>query len=221
MITPEFKQAVQDYSQLLEKHYPRKQILKLVGDRYLLDKSQRTMLSRGVFLYRDVEARQSKKVSSIAGHILHVDTCNVLFSIANYLLGRLVFISNDGFIRDAGEVYDKLQTHAKFSDAIELVMEYLVREGASAIHFYIDEPVINSSLLEDQLKKLIGESGLDGDTILCRKPDDELIKITEGVICTSDSEIMDGTQCPLADIPYGVLREKFNLEIDDLARVLS
>jgi len=95
MITPEFKQAIQDYSQLLEKQYPRKQILKLIGDRYLLDKPQRTMLSRGVFLYRDVENRQYKKTVSIAGRILYIDACNVLFSIANYLLGRLVFLSND------------------------------------------------------------------------------------------------------------------------------
>jgi len=221
MITPEFKQAIQDYSQLLEKQYPRKQILKLIGDRYLLDKPQRTMLSRGVFLYRDVENRQYKKTVSIAGRILHIDACNVLFSIANYLLGRLVFLSNDGFIRDAGEAYDKLQAHEKFYQAMVLVMEYLAGEGASVAHFYIDEPVTNSSLLEDQLNKLIGESGLDGDTILCRKPDNELMKITEGVICTSDSEIMDETPCMLADIPYGVLSGKFDLEIADLAGELS
>ncbi|MBL7112317.1 MAG: DUF434 domain-containing protein [Bacteroidales bacterium] len=217
MITPEFKQAVQDYSQLLEKRYPRKQILKLIGDRYLLDKAQRTMLSRGVFLYRDVENRQSKKVATIAGQILHVDTCNVLFSIANYLLGRLVFISNDGFIRDAGEVYDKLQTHEKFYQSMNLVMEYLVREGVSAAHFYIDEPVTDSVKLEDQLRQLIGLSKLDGVTILCRKPDNELMKVTKGVICTSDSVIMDETRCTLADIPYGVLNENFDLDIIDLA----
>jgi hypothetical protein len=218
MITPEFKQAIQDYSLLLGKQYPRKQILKLIGDRYLLDKSHRIMLSRGIFLFRDVEIRRSKRVASLAGRTLHVDTYNVLFSIANYLLGRMVFISNDGFIRDAGQAYDKLQTHEKFHEAIRLVMEYLSQEGPSVVNFYIDKPVTNSTLLADRLSEHIVQLPFDGQVVLCKKPDNELVKLTDGVICTSDSVIMDETPCLLADIPYGVLNSKFDLEIADLSK---
>ena len=217
MITPEFKQAIRDYSLLLEKQYPRKQVLKLVGDRYLLGKPQRTMLNRGVFLSRDVNSRRSKIAADIRGRILNIDTFNVLFSIANYLLGRLVFISNDGFVRDAGETYDKLRTHEKFFDAIELVMEYLSAAGPSAVNFYIDRPVINSDQLAGRLSQHIAGSLFEGRVILCEKPDDEMVKLTEGVICTSDSVIMDETPCRLADIPYAVLSGKFKLDLVDLA----
>ena len=217
MITPAFKQAVRDYSLLLEKEYPRKQVLKLVGDRYLLGKSCRTMLNRGIFLSRDVESRRAKKTTSISGRTLFLDTFNVLFPIANYLLGRLVFVSNDGFVRDAGETYDKLLTHKKFHQAIELVMEYLVKENASAAHCYIDKPVTGSARVKDRLDHLMAQSALHGSTILCAKPDNELLKLTEGVICTSDSVIMDQTPCLLADIPYAVLSGKFKLDLVDLA----
>ena len=219
MITPEFSQAVRDYSLLLEKQYPRKQVLKLVGDRYMLDKPQRTMLNRGIFLSRDVESRRSKRAASIRGRALHIDTFNVLFSIANYLLGRLVFISNDGFVRDAGETYDKMQTHEKFYEAAGLVIQYLEKADLSDTHFYIDKPVTKSARVKEQLDNLLGHSDMNGKTVLCDKPDNELIKLTEGVICTSDSEIMDQTQCQLSDIPYEVLREKFDLDIADLGSI--
>ena len=217
MITPEFKQAIQDYSQLLEKQYPRKQVLKLVGDRYLLGKGQRTMLNRGIFLTRDVKKRRSKRVASLAGKAIHIDTYNVLFPIANYLLGRLVFISNDGFIRDAGMAYDKLPAHEKFNEAIGLVMEYLTMEEPSVVNLYVDKPVTNSERLADQLRYKVTQLPFDGQVVLCKKPDNELVKLTDGVICTSDSVIMDETPCQLADIPFEIFRRKFKTDIVDLS----
>ena len=47
-ISIDFKQAVIDYLYLLEKLYPHKAILKIIGDRYRLSKTQRSILFRGI-----------------------------------------------------------------------------------------------------------------------------------------------------------------------------
>ena len=48
IITENFKNAIIDYSYLLEKDYPHKAILKIIGDRYLLTGLQRSILFRGI-----------------------------------------------------------------------------------------------------------------------------------------------------------------------------
>jgi hypothetical protein len=45
---PRFAEAISDYYFVLNKGYPKKGILKFVGDRYNLTGSLRTILQRGV-----------------------------------------------------------------------------------------------------------------------------------------------------------------------------
>ena len=59
-ISPEFKSAYNDYLDLLTKKYPQKAILKLVGDRYKLNGSERTMLYRGVCTREGINIRKKK-----------------------------------------------------------------------------------------------------------------------------------------------------------------
>jgi len=48
VVTESFKHAVKDYFFLINKKYPEKETVKLIGDRYRLTGLQRTVLFRGI-----------------------------------------------------------------------------------------------------------------------------------------------------------------------------
>ncbi len=221
IFTEDFTRAARDFSYLVENQYPRKAILKIIGDRYLLNKTQRVLLGRGIFRRDEVAGRALKKTVSISDVLLYIDTYNVLFILSNYLLGRIVFIGNDGFIRDAGEVYGKLHREKIFAEAIEYLLNYIRFSAPAEIYFLIDRPVSFSGELAEQLKNFIEENQIKGDARTINNPDRELIKITEGVIATSDSEILDKTECQVCDLPYLILNLKFNPELPDLRKIFE
>jgi hypothetical protein len=216
-----FKQAIRDFSYLIENEYPRKAILKLIGDRYLLNKAQRTLLNRGIMKKKDVAERYKKKIQSIKNSKLFIDTYNVLLIISNYLLGRIVFISTDGFIRDAGETHGKINRDKVFMRSVEYLMDYLETERPSKIVFYIDNPVSYSGDLAEHLRKCLKGKKLDGEAIVVNNPDKELVLQKEGIIATSDSEVMNGTTCRICDLAALVLNSRFQVQLIDLGEILS
>ncbi len=216
-----FRQAIRDFSYLIENEYPRKAVLKLIGDRYLLNKSQRTLLNRGIMRKKDAVERYKKAIQSIKNSRLLIDTYNVLLIISNYLLGRIVFISTDGFIRDAGEAHGKINRDKVFMRSVEYLMEYLDTERPSEIIFYIDNPVSYSGDLAEYLRKCLREKNLNGDAIVVNNPDKELILQKEGIIATSDSEVLNGTNCRICDLAAQVLNSRFQVQLIDLREILS
>jgi len=216
-----FRQAIHDFSYLIENEYPRNAILKLIGDRHLLSKTQRTLLNRGIIKKKDAVNRYKKLASGIKDSVLYIDTYNVLFILSNYLLGRLVFISTDGFIRDAGEVYGKLHREKIFLKSIELLMNYLGSNMPSETNFYIDSPVAYSGDLAEKLRDSLKDKNLKGNAFTVNNPDKELITKTEGIIATSDSEIMNETVCRICDLPAMVLNSRYQLQLMDLREILS
>jgi hypothetical protein len=221
ILSDNFRQAIRDFSYLIENEYPRKAILKLIGDRYLLSKAQRTLLNRGIMRKNDAVDRYKKTIQSIKNSKLFVDTYNVLLIISNYLLGRIVFISTDGFIRDAGETHGKINHDKVFMKSVEYLMEYLESERPSEIIFYIDNPVSYSGDLAEHLRKCMRNKRLIGEAIVVNNPDKELILQKEGIIATSDSEIMTGTTCRICDLAAQVLNSRFEVQLIDLVEILS
>jgi hypothetical protein len=51
LMSDAFINACHDYYYLLNRHFPERGVLKLVGDRYRLDGDQRTVLYRGYCYY--------------------------------------------------------------------------------------------------------------------------------------------------------------------------
>lgn len=221
IFTDSFRQAIRDFSYLIENEYPRKAILKLIGDRHLLNKAQRTLLNRGIIKKKDAINRYKKLASGIRDSVLYIDTYNVLFILSNYLMGRLVFISTDGFIRDAGETYGKLHREKIFLKSVELLMDYLGNAIPSETIFYIDNPVAYSGDLAEQLREYLKGKNLNGNAFTVNNPDKELRGKTEGIIATSDSEVMNETNCRICDLPAMVLNSKFQLQLIDLREILS
>jgi hypothetical protein len=221
IITDEFIKALRDYAFLLNRDYPRKTILKITGDRYMLNTYQRILLSRGIFNERDVKGRIRKTVSEPGGQELFIDAYNVLFTVCNYLLGRLVFIGNYCFVRDTGEVYGKPHDDPVFARGIELCISYLVKQKPVRVEFLLDSPVSRSAELAGRLRELLAEGGLQGDARIDRNPDTILIRQDRGIVVSSDSDVLDNTELPILDLAHLILEDNFDLQLPDLGKLLA
>jgi len=220
-ITDEFIKAVHDYAYLLNRDYPRKAILKIVGDRYLLNTFQRILLSRGIFPDADIRGRIRKTIKDIKGQDLCIDGYNIFFTICNYLLGRLVFVGNDRFVRDTGEVYGKLHEDPVLSRSIGLCFSYLKMKNPARVEFLLDSPISHSAELAGRLKELLIENGLKGDARINKNPDAIMIRMEHGIIATSDSDILDHTELPVVDLAHLILKENFEFQPPDLGQLLA
>lgn len=221
IITDEFNKALRDYAYLLNRGYPRKTILKITGDRHLLNSFQRILLSRGVFPDNDIRGRIRKTVNSIRGEQLFIDAYNVFFTICNYLLGRMVFIGNDRFVRDAGEVYGKLHNDPVLERGIDLCISYLKEKEPARVEFLLDSPVSHSAGLAGRLRELLTKNGIAGDAQLDKNPDALLIRQNSGIVVTSDSDILDHTELPILDLAHLILEDNFELRLPDLGSLLA
>jgi len=221
VINDEFIRAARDFVYLMNQRYPRKTILKIIGDRYLLNTYQRILLSRGLFNHEDIQLRIQKTIDKIDSKSIWIDAYNVFFTISNYLLGRIVFISNDRFLRDAGEVYGKLHKEPVFTKAIDLTMNYLKKMGPSNVQFLLDKPISHSAELAGRLRALLETELIPGNAQIDKNPDAVLIRQCSGIIATSDSDILNETELPIVDLAHLVLADSFTLDLPDLGKLLS
>lgn len=221
LVTEPFRRATFDYRYLVEQSYARSSALKLVGDRYQLDSTQRSMLYRGIASSEEISRRVGKLTDEVWGRPLCIDALNVLYTVANYLYGRVLFISLDGLLRDAAEVHGAaLGPSPKRGEvldaAVSLLMEWLARMKPSTIDFYVDEPVSLSGRLAEGLRTMMRSLNLVGTARTVHSADFPLKHAEGAVVATSDSTIIDTTVCPVCDLARHVLEERFSPRFIDL-----
>ncbi|MCP5104523.1 MAG: DUF434 domain-containing protein, partial [bacterium] len=216
-LTGSFKDALRDYLSLIDREYPETPALKLVGDRYRLTGLQRTVLYRGIRPTEKALVREKKIDGDLKGKTLYMDGYNVIFTVMNYLLGKTVFIGNDGILRDAGETYGKIENERLFYRAVDSLFN-LIREGeADPVIMYLDSPVSDSGSHRAILERRMWLSGIDGQVILAKSADTLLKEKSGGIIATSDSEIIDAVDCPIIDLARRYLETRNKTDIPDLA----
>jgi hypothetical protein len=218
LITNAFKDALTDYYYLLNKKYPEKETLKLVGDRFRLTGVQRTVLFRGITSKKNALKRKTKLIplENSKGKILYIDGYNVLFTIMNYLLGKTVFIGNDNILRDSGGTYGKIENETTFYQSANLLIDFIPGSALQEVTIYLDSPVSSSSSHLNQLEKKIQQKKIKGKIYLTRWVDHRLKQINEGVIATSDSQIIDQTPGKIIDLARNILENTYGISILDL-----
>lgn len=218
LITPDFLNAVSDYRFLLERRYSLKNILKIVADRYKLNSIQRSFLYRGITSKDLALKRKSKLITEkqTTGAIMHVDLYNVLLTVNSYLKGKPVFIACDGYLRDAGELKGKISQNSSFDRPVDLILSFLSTIDLNEVIFYIDSPVQCSKELENLLKSLFIQYKLNGKIERIKEVDKLLCQQKEGVIVTSDTEIIDKTILKMFDLAKNVLKYHFNAHFVNL-----
>lgn len=212
--------AATDYSWLLKRGYPEKSAAKLVGDRYRLDKTGRVVLRRGITGQEKARDRQHKITVNLKGKHLYIDGGNVLYTVANYLQGRLVFIANDGLLRDCGELYGRVVGEKIVSRAVELVTKTISRLQAERVAFFLDQGIAETKFYPELQRQFV-ETGFSGELFLVTSADRELMGKEDGVVVTSDSEIIDALDGPVADLARMVLESTFSIHPLNLADLLA
>ena len=218
-LSPEFIKAVNDYYYLMKMEYPEKGSLKLVGDRYRLSTDIRTILYRGISSPQKVESRKQRIIINCPDTI-SIDGYNVLFTLLNYRLGRIVFLSNDGICRDAGSLFGKVPDAKLFNDCVFLLIDYLGNSVESDVRIYLDSPVKSSPEHQDLLYKTAKSKGLPIKIILTKSADQSLLDDPSGIIASSDSAIIDRTEKMILDIPKYLLLHRYHAELLNLEALL-
>jgi hypothetical protein len=218
LLSESFSNALRDYLLLLEKGYPQKLVLKLVGDRYALSGVQRIMLYRGVTLKMNSYGRGYKLTTEdmIAGQVIHVDALNTLITVASYLSGKVIFISTDHLLRDASGIHGKTIKHQILLKALSPCLTYLVSLQPGEVRFYVDKQVNDSGSIHDTICKRFQAEDLSCSSMLCEQVDAFLTAVTSGIIATADSTIIDRSCVPIFDLPYHTLKKNYHPDFIDL-----
>jgi hypothetical protein len=217
-VTISFKNALIDFYYLINKNYPKKEVLKLVGDQFRLTGVQRTILFRGITSNEKVIKRKAKlsPLENLKGKELYVDGYNILFTIMNYLLGKSIFIANDGLLRDSGGTYGKIENEMIFYQAVNLLMDFLPGIHSREIAIYLDQPISNSNVHINQLEEIIRQKKIKGKIRLLPSVDQFLKQLEDGVIATSDSQIIDQTPSSILDLARHTLESTYGISIFDI-----
>jgi hypothetical protein len=186
------QEASEDFRYLLNRAYPRKAALELVGNRYQLTADQRHLLHRGVFSDRDSKSRQKKKIplGQIGGYDLAIDGYNVLITIEASLSGRPLVLGDDGFIRDISGLSGNFQKTVRTTVALQLLMDLLKKVKPRKTLFLFDSPISRSGELAQEVRDRMEKERLPGDAAAVRVPERILIGFPGGV-ATSDTAIID------------------------------
>jgi|WetSurSiteA1Bulk_404760.scaffolds.fasta_scaffold01219_3 hypothetical protein len=217
----DFISACRDYAYLLNRHFPERGVLKLVGDRYRLSGDQRTVLYRGISSQDRSEARRSLLVSDLAQGSLVLDGYNVLFTLLNYRLGRITFISTDGILRDAGSLHGRLKDEKTFVGCVDLLTEYLVGKQPVHVDIYLDSPVSHSEKHARIIREKMQQNRLAGDCHVIKSADWALRHSQGGVIATSDTAIIEKALLPVIDAPREILEHAYKATFPRMLELLA
>jgi hypothetical protein len=213
ILTPDFEQALLAFSWLRERAFPRRTSFQLVSDRYRLNRFQRVILYHSIFPEGEAGAREARKVMQLHHQHLWIDGFNVLFTVANYLLGRPVFISCDGVMRDAGEAFPKPDKPDQFSRAALLCRKVMEILQPASVTFVLDTQVPACSLVKELLQEQYKGAAFSVDIHCTNKADQFLLFQRAGIMASSDSEVLDGFDGPWLDLAAYALQQLGDFQV--------
>jgi hypothetical protein len=213
LMNDSFISACRDYAYLINRCYPERGALKLVGDRYQMTRDQRTVLYRGISSVERSALRSSRLVEKIDGKRIAIDGYNVLFSLLNYRLGRFTFISTDNVLRDAGSLHGRLKDENMFLDCTRLMGEFLVAMQPAEVTVFLDSPVSHSERHARIIGDVLRQNNLTGTCQIIRSADYALKHYSHDVIATSDSIIIEIAGRPVIDLPRMLLEKQYGADL--------
>jgi len=200
--------AAEDFRYLLNRGYPRKAALEIVGNRYGLTFDDRHLLHRGVFSDADSESRKGKiiPIKAIQGKDFAIDGHNVLITVEAGLSGWPLILADDGFVRDISGVSGNFKKTAVTEKALQVIVAFLKKWGPHNTLFLFDAPISKSGILAQELRDLLKKEGLPGDALAEKVPEKTLIGF-QGVVATSDTAIIDRSE-KVIDLAGNIIRKK-------------
>lgn len=192
MKSKDFQDAAVDFRYLLNRGYPRKAALEMVGNRYGLNFDERHLLHRATFSDQNSAQRRKKKIASgkIRDTDLAIDGHNVLITIEAGLSGRPLILGDDGFVRDISGLSASFRKSKKTGEALHLIFETLKKLNPRHTLFLFDAPMSQSGELAQDTRERLKKEKLTGDAQAVKVPEKTLIDFP-GVVATSDTALID------------------------------
>lgn len=186
------QKASEDFRYLLNRRYPRKAALVLVGNRYGLTFDERHLLHRGVFSRVDSQARRKKRISikEIRNKDLAIDGHNVIITIEAGLSGRPLILGDDGYFRDISGLSGSFKKTKRTEEAIQFIIRTLKKWKPRQTLFLLDAPISMSGRLAEGIRDRLKRDNLLGDAVAVKVPEKILIGFP-GIVATSDTDIID------------------------------
>jgi hypothetical protein len=202
----------EDFRYLLNRGYPRKAALELVGNRYQLTSDQRHLLHRGIFSDADSKSRRKRKLSiqRVRNKDLVIDGYNVIITIEAGLSRRPLILGDDGFIRDISGLSGNYRKTERTEGALQLILDALKKVKPRQTLFLFDAPISMSGTLAQEVRDLLKKENLWGDARAVKVPEKILIGFS-GVVATSDTAILDQSKNVL-DLAGHILIHKKHLQ---------
>jgi len=207
----DIQKAAEDFRYLLNRGYPRKASLELLGNRYKLTFDGRHLLHRGVFSDENSESRKKKIISikEVQNKDLAIDGHNVLITIESGLSGRSLVLADDGFVRDISGLSGNFKKTELTEKALQLIVTFLKKWRPRHTLFLFDAPISKSGILAQELRALLKKESLPGDALAVKVPEKILIGFP-GVIATSDTAIIDRSK-RVVDLAGKIIRQSNRL----------
>jgi len=204
------REAVEDLRYLLSRGYGRISAVKFVGDKYVLDKSQRLLLYRGVYPLEAASAHQKKMVApaDLNQSVLSVDGFNVLWTVDGALKGRPLFLCDDGFVRDISAIHGTV-TEGDISKPLDLIIDVLNELKPKNVHFVFDRLISRSGEISKDVRGRLSAAGLRGGASTAASADFEVLKKGE-IVATSDSVMIEKT-AKVFDLAAYVINERIRI----------
>ncbi|MFX0132842.1 MAG: DUF434 domain-containing protein [Candidatus Hodarchaeota archaeon] len=202
------KNGAKDLQYLLNRGFNKKSALKLVGDRYILNKNERNILFRAIFSENEVIERKKKVLSQneLKNRILSIDGYNILITLETMLKNHILIMATDGFFRDASKISKRYKKSEKTDLAIKLMFEKLVEITPKFIYIFFDKPFSKSGEFTALINKKLSEFGLEGIAKAVNSPDHEILKKGETII-SADSLLLDKGNT-IFDLAGSIIKEQ-------------
>lgn len=174
---------------LLNRGYPMKSAVTLVGNHHQLAVRQILALTRATAPAGSLENRESKRLHSkdMRGKTVYLDGFNLIITLEVALSGGMLFVGQDGCVRDLAELRGTYRLISQTETAVQILRDALQELGVSKAVFYLDQPVSNSGRLKTKIAE--ADWAIPLDVQIVRSPD-ALLKQLDCVI-TADAIILD------------------------------
>ena len=192
---PIFTQAADDLGYLLTRGYASNSALEIVGNRYRLNKRQRTALLRISASEQSIAKRKKTNcsIASLQNERVEIDGFNLLILLESALSGAYILKCRDGAYRDMSSVHGSYKRVVQTENAIQLIGRVLKEVGVDSVCWYLDQPVSNSGRLKSKLLEISEANDFDWEVELVYSPDKVLAEST-AIVVTSDAWILDHAQ---------------------------
>jgi len=190
----------------MDRGYHKESAIRFVSDHHRLKEEQRFVLSRVVVPSDVAKARGDKiqPMEALCGRALFIDGYNVLISMESLLGGKLVYLCDDGFLRDVQGIFRSYRMSDLTAPALDAIFDLLVSVCLAGAEVFLDQQISKSGQLADLIRRIMVKHEISGIARTTQNVDRQLKEI-EGVIATADGNVIDAAT-EVVDIPREIAR---------------